>query len=143
MRNVFKYSGLAIMLIIVGIAVSACANNGGGGGGGASNTPEGAVKAWFDAALSGNADGVRAETCASGQESVDQVADSFGAMSEGGEVDGSGLTFTKASEEGDRATVNVGGTIKVTVAGTSVDQPMTDLTVPLVKENGAWKVCDV
>lgn len=139
MNKFMKYPALMVLLLLVAMVAAACNS---GGGGGTSNTPEAAAKAWFDAALAGNLDGVKAQTCAAGQDSVETAATAFSSFSStGATVDASGLTYTKASESGDDATVTVGGTMKVTAAGQSVDQPMENVTMPLKKESGAWKVC--
>jgi hypothetical protein len=140
MNKFMKYPALVVLLLLVAVVVAACDT--GGGGGGTSNTPEGAAKAWFEAALSGNLDGVKAQTCAAGQESVETAAAAFGSLgASGATVDASGLTYTKDSETGDDATVTVGGTVKVTAAGQEVEQPMEPVPMPLRKESGAWKVC--
>jgi hypothetical protein len=137
MRTLVKYSSLAVLLLTVALVASAC-----GGGGGTSNTPDGAVKAWFDAAFAGNVDTVKANTCSASQATVETSSEQFAAIAgAGATVDTSGLTYTKATESGDNATVSIGGNIKVTVAGVDSEQPMTGMTVPLVKESGAWKVC--
>lgn len=135
MNKFIKYPALAVLLLLVAVVAAACDS-----GGGTSNTPEDAAKAWFDAAFAGNADGVRAQTCAAEQEGVETAITAFGAG--GSSVDVSGLTFTKATEEGDRATVTLGGSIKVTAEGQEIEQPMEDITVPLIKEDNAWKVCE-
>lgn len=136
MNKFMKYPALVVLLLLVAVVTAAC-----GGGGGTSNTPEGAVKAWFDAAFANNVDGVKAQTCAASQTEIETAAAGFGSFSTGGAtVDASGLTYTKATEAGDNATVTVGGNVKVTAAGQEVEQPMEGITIPLVKESGAWKV---
>lgn len=140
MNKFMKYTALMVLLLLVAMVAAAC--NSGGGGGGTSNTPEAAAKAWFEAALAGNLDAVKAQTCAAGQESVETAAAAFGSLgATGATVDASGLTYTKSSESGDDATVTIGGTVKVTAAGQEVEQPMESVPMPLKKEDGAWKVC--
>jgi len=139
MNKFMKYPALMVLLLLVAMVAAACNS---GGGGTASNTPEAAAKAWFEAALAGNLDGAKAQTCAAGQNSVETAVTAFSSFgSTGATVDASGLTYTKASESGDDATVTIGGTIKVSAAGQEVDQPMENVTMPLKKEDGAWKVC--
>lgn len=139
MNKFLKYPALMVLLLLVAMVAAAC----GGGGGGTSNTPEDATKAFFEASFAGNADATRAQTCASLQESLDTyleaVSTSFATTETS--VDVSGLTYTKASESGDNAVVNVGGTMNATVAGQSAEIPFEGAEIPLVKENGAWKVC--
>lgn len=137
MNKFMKYPALVVLLLVIAVVTAAC-----GGGGGTSNTPEGAVKAWFDAAFASNIDGVKAQTCSASQNEIEAAAAGFASLATGGAtVDASGLTYTKATEAGDNATVTVGGSMKVTAAGQEMDQPMEGITVPLVKESGAWKVC--
>jgi hypothetical protein len=138
MNKFMKYPALVVLLLLVAMVAAACNS----GGGGTSNTPEGAVKAWFDAAFANNIDGVKAQTCAASQTEIETAAAGFASLATGGAtVDASGLTYTKATESGDNATVTVGGSMKVTAAGQEVEQPMEGITVPVVKESGAWKVC--
>lgn len=140
MNKFMKYPALMVLLLLVAFVAAACDS----GGGGTSNTPEDAAKAWFEAALGGNLDSVKAQTCAAGQENAEAAATAFSSFSStGATVDPSGLTYTKATEAGDDATVDIGGTLKVSVGGQDVDQPMENVTMPLKKENGAWKVCGV
>jgi hypothetical protein len=140
MNKFMKYPALVVLLLLVAVVVAACDT--GGGGGGTSNTPEAAVKAWFDAAFANNVDGVKAQTCAASQNEIEAAAAGFASLATGGAtVDASGLTYTKATESGDNATVTVGGSMKVTAAGQEMDQPMEGITVPVVRESGAWKVC--
>jgi hypothetical protein len=134
-NKVLKSSALAAALLIVAITAAAC-----GGAGSAGNTPEGAVKAWFDAAFAGNVEGVKAQTCSAGQAMVTEAVDEFGNSPT--PIDASGLTFTKASEEGNSAVVTISGSFKTTVEGQELDLPLDGMTLPLVLENGSWKVCN-
>jgi hypothetical protein len=141
MNKFVKYPALMVMMLLVAMVAAAC--NSGGGGGGTSNTPEDATKAFFEASFSGNADQARATSCASLHESLatylDAVSSTFATAD--ASVDLSGLTFTKASESGDNAVVNVGGTMSATIAGQSAEVPFEGAEIPLVKEGGSWKVC--
>jgi hypothetical protein len=128
-----KQSALAVLLLTIAIVAAAC------GGGSAGNTPEDAVKAWFDAAFAADIDGVKAQTCAAAQAMVEEMAAAFGA--EGTDVDASGLTFTTASQEGNSAVVTIGGSFKTTVQGQEMELPLDGMILPLVLENGSWKVC--
>jgi hypothetical protein len=140
MNKFVKYPALMVMMLLVAMVAAACNS----GGGGASNTPEDAAKAWFEAAFSNNLDALKAQTCAASQDQVETVAEAYATLGEtGSAVDTSGLTYTKASESGDNATVNIGGSVKATVQGVEMDQPMPEIPMPLVKENGAWKVCNL
>ena len=134
MNKLLKYPVFAAALILIAILVSAC-----GGSSGPGNTPEGAVKAWFDAAFAADIDGVKAQTCASAQGMVEEMASAFGA--EGSPVDGSGLTFTTASTDATTAVVSVSGSTKTTIQGQEVEVPLDGAILPVVLENGSWKVC--
>jgi hypothetical protein len=139
MRKFMKYPALIVLLLLVAMVAAACNS----GGGGTSNTPEGATKAFFDAAFAGDAATARAQACASEQENIatyiDAISSSFSTVEASADV--SGLTYTKASESGDTATVTVGGNMSVTVAGQTTEVPFEGAEVPLVRESGAWKVC--
>lgn len=148
MQTLMKRGALVLALIVVSMVIAACGDNGGGNGGGgggsASNTPEGAAKAFWEAAYSGNAEVAKANACAAGQDMIDEAVAGMSAISaSGATLDFSGLTYTKASESGDDATVSIGGALKVTVAGQTTEQPLGDSipAIPLKREGGVWKVC--
>lgn len=143
-RTVAKRGALILALLLISMVAAAC-----GGGGGSTttsttgNTPEAGAKAFFDAAFGGNADAAKAAICSAGQATADQMVSAFAAAAAAGTADTSGLTYAKASESGDDAVVNLGGTLKVTVAGTTTDVPYegSGVAVPMKREGGVWKVC--
>lgn len=138
-----------VALVVLAMVVAAC---GGGGGNptaapsGASGTPEDTVKAFFTAVFTEENPDVANLLCAAVAEQAADMVAGFGSMkttleAAGGTLDISGLTYTKTSEEGDKATVEVAGKIKVTVAGTDTEQDFPAAPVPVTKEGDAWKVC--
>ena len=129
-----KYPVLAVALMFVAIAAAAC-----GGIGGAGNTPEDSVKAWFDAAFAGNTEGVEAQTCAAAQGMIGELTAAFGA--DGNPVDASGLIYSTASVDATTAVVSINGSAKKTVEGQEIEVPLDGAILPLVLENGSWKVC--
>jgi hypothetical protein len=154
MRATLKGMSLVVLLLAISLVAAACQNNGGGGGdttGGdttGGGSPADVARAWFNAAFAGDADTVRANTCTAGQDQAQTVADTYAGMTaalQGAEVDYSGLTYTTANESGDNATVEIGGNVRVTVAGQTTEQPMSGgdepIEMPLVREGGVWKVC--
>lgn len=58
-------------------------------------------------------------------------------------LDTAGLTYTVSDQTDTSANVTVGGTLKVTIAGTAQDIPMGDanMVIPVKKEGDAWKIC--
>lgn len=136
MNKAFRHPIFVAALVMAAVMMAAC-----GGTGSAGNTPEDAVKAWFEAAFAANVDGVKAQTCAGAQGMVEEMAATFGA--EGVPVDSSGLTFTTASQEGNSAVVTISGSFKTTVQGQEMELPLDGMTLPLVLEDGAWKVCNL
>lgn len=134
MNKFLKYSVFAAALVVIAVMATAC-----GGADSAGNTPEAAVKAWFDAAFAANIDGVKAQTCSAAQGMVEEMAATFGA--EGSPVDGSGLTFTAATSDATTAVVSISGSAKATIEGEEVEIPLDGAILPLVLENGSWKVC--
>lgn len=109
--------------------------------------PDAVARAWFVAAFAGDAATLLGHTCEAGQNAAMSVVESFSALADSrldSAVDLSGLTYTTVRDNGDAATVEVGGSIVVTVAGQTVEQPLTGdepIEMPLVREGGAWKVC--
>lgn len=64
--------------------------------------------------------------------------------SAGAKLDLTGITYTvQDGATADKATVAIGGKIVADMAGTKQDLPFdgTSMTLPMVKEDGTWKVC--
>jgi hypothetical protein len=79
-------------------------------------------------------------TCAAQHESLAGVAGVLGSL-EGGGLDLSGLSFKTTEQSGDTASVQVTGKLKVTLLGQALEEDI-DEAMPMVKEDGKWKVCD-
>lgn len=134
-----RYS--VIVTVMLAFLLAAC----GGGGNDANSSsaagPADAAKSLFTAMFKG--EDVSSMLCAAAPAGMKEGLDAMKAAftTGGAEVDTSGMTFTVKSENGDKAEVEVAGKLKVTVAGTSTEQDWPASTIPLTKENGAWKAC--
>ncbi|MEZ4670248.1 MAG: hypothetical protein R3E39_20265 [Anaerolineae bacterium] len=131
-----------VVTLLLAFLLAAC----GGGGNDANSSSSGgspadAAKSLFTAMFKG--EDVSGMLCAAAPDGMKEGLDAMKAAftTGGAEVDTSGMTFTVKSESGDKAEVEVAGKLKVTVAGTSTEQDWPSSTIPLTKENGAWKAC--
>jgi hypothetical protein len=147
----FGRKTLALLaLMMVAVVAAAC----GGGGGGDTGSPEGAVEGFINAALGDlDFDAAAEFVCA---ELQDQVAAEAAGLEEieasGASIDVGGLTYETVSEDGDNATVSIGGEISVSIEieGETIEQslPLDEFAgdgggeIPVVFEDGEWKVCD-
>lgn len=137
-----------IAVLMLALVLAAC------GGGAApaatqpaaqTDTPESVAKTFVEATFSGNIESARTVVCAAmAAELTDEAAAAMSAMAEA-TMDFSGLTFTASDVTDTSATVTVGGVLKMTMGEESQDLNFADMgpnaAFPLVKENGAWKVC--
>jgi putative NADH-flavin reductase len=104
--------------------------------------PDAVVAAWFDAAFAGDVATAASLTCHDSVDSASAVVSAFESMSaDATTIDTNGLTYTVLEITGMDATVVVGGSMSVTVAGQTAVQPLDDVSVPLRSEFGQWKVC--
>lgn len=130
---------LITAMMIIALVSAAC---GGGGGGGGSGSATDAAKTFFEALIKADGNALRGSLCAAQQaaitdEVVSSLASSIGGT--GAELDTSGITYTLEGTN-----VVLGGTMKVSVQGQSVDVPMSQFplgSLPVVEEGGGWKVC--
>lgn len=131
-----------LILVVLALALVACGGGASSGGGG---KPEDATKAFFEAVFTGKGNAGDL-VCSSAKAQVEQMQKSFDQVktamtASGGQLDLSGLTYTKTTESGDNATVEVAGKMKVSVGGQTQEQEFPKVPVPMKKENNAWKVC--
>ncbi len=110
-----------------------------------SDTPESVASAFFQASFAGDIETAKNYVCAAmASEISDEAAAAMAAMAEA-KMDFSGVTFTASDVTDTSATVTASGTLKVEMAGVTQELNFADMgpgaSVPLVKENGAWKVC--
>jgi hypothetical protein len=116
-------------------------NSGATGG----DDPTAPVKGFYEAAFSGG--DVASFICSAvSAEVAEAMKTSFSSMAQsmtGATFDLSGLTYTAGEISGDKTTVKIGGKIVADISGVKQDLPMGDanIEVPVVKENGVWKVC--
>ena len=134
----FNRVSLMLVLVVVAMLAAAC----GGGSGTGAGSADGAAKAWFEALLKADGNALRNNMCDAQKAAITDAVVSSLATSlsgAGATMDTAGVTYTVNGSN-----VTLGGTMKVTAAGQSVDVPMTSFplgTLPVVQEGGTWKVC--
>ncbi|HUN09261.1 MAG TPA: hypothetical protein PLQ56_21820 [Aggregatilineales bacterium] len=138
-----------VMLVVIALIAAACggqaATTGDANSSASGGSPADTVKSFITAVFTGEGD-ISSFVCSSMDEAqrtamlsaMNSMADSL--KQANATVDLSGLTFTVQDETAESATVVVGGSMKVTMAGTTQDSPMGDATFPVRNENG-WKLC--
>lgn len=134
---------LIVAMMVIALVSAAC---GGGGGGGGAGSATDAAKAFIEATFKGDFNALRNSVCEArrGELTAEQeaaITAGLQSMGGAGAVDTSGITYTLNSENN---TVTLGGTIKVTVQGTTVDAPVESMFaegLPVLQEGGSWKVC--
>jgi len=131
-------------LVVMSMLIAACGGDGGTGGGGASgDSPDAAARNWFTAYFNGDVEAVGNLTCAAQRDAMVQGAEAIGAVE--AEYDLSGLSFSVTEQTDTTAVVTGSGSVRVTAAGQTVEQPVDQSGVPptlnLVREDNAWKVC--
>lgn len=135
--KLFNKVGLMLALIVIALVAAAC------GGGGGSGSATDAAKSFMEAVFKADANAMRNVTCDAqkGQITDDMVSNLREGLAQMGQnVDISGLTYTYDSST---KMVKIGGNIKATVQGVSVDVPIASMfpEFPVVEEGGGWKVC--
>jgi ABC-type glycerol-3-phosphate transport system substrate-binding protein len=148
---------LIVALLALSLTLAAC----GGGAPAATAVPSGdnassaagagspadAVRGYFQAIYTGEGDiasmfcgAYTEEQRAAATEALQSVTAAFAAAGTDVTIDTSGLTFTTQDETAETASVVAGGSVSVTVAGTTQEVPIAETTIQLRNENG-WKVC--
>ena len=143
-----KRSILAVMILAMGVILSACGGNNGSNSnnsssGGGNGSPSDAVKGYLTAVFAGNAiDSYLCTSDSAGSAAIKQGMNTIktSLSASGATIDVSGLTYTVANQTSDTADVKVAGTLKMTVGGNSSDAPFQAMTVKTKNESG-WKVC--
>lgn len=123
-------SALAILLIVL---IAACGNEG--------SPPDQAAKQWFEALANGDANGLQDLTCAAQQDSATGLTGLLAGLGEEIELDVSGLSFKTIEQGKDTASVQVTGKIQMFLLGQKQEEEI-DEAVPVVKEDGKWRVCN-
>ncbi|GEM_PF-1469926 len=138
-----------LTLIAVLAACGGTSTTGGGGASSAGDPPEVVARNWFTAYLNADPDAAANLTCTPQRDSmragVQAFADAQAAAPTQGEFDLSGLNFTIDSQSENTATLSASGSIRVTIAGQTVEQSVDQfgipVTVELALEGSSWLVC--
>src|SRR5260221_3706398 len=114
------------------------------GGGAAAGNPADAAKGFLNAVFTGG--DINTYLCTSNAAGAKALSDGMAAIKSGlaaggAKIDVSGLTFDAGTVSGDTATVKVGGSMKVSVAGVDNNVPYSGVSIPVKNEGGTWKVC--
>jgi len=99
-------------------------------------------KAWLEGIFNADAQVIRDNMCQA-QRAVmtDEIVETLESSMSGAIVDMTGVVFTFNDAT---KVVQVSGSLKITIQGTSVDVPMSSFPLgdlPMVQENGRWLVC--
>ena len=128
---------------------------------GGGNTPEGTVQAAIEAVRDLDVQRLQELTCKADRDEFDSDLSDFGMQGmtleealaeEDIELDLSGLGSEVVSIEGDRASVRLSGTVGISTQGFSMtfdmdellamtDTNQDDTLIPLVREEGEWRIC--
>ena len=114
------------------------------GGAASSTNPADTAKGLYTALFTGG--DITTYLCTSNAAAAKSLSEGLVAMrdtiaSSSATIDVSGMTFDAGTVSGDSAQVKVGGSFKVTHAGTARDIPVSAETITLKNEGGAWKIC--
>ncbi|MCL4253546.1 MAG: hypothetical protein KJ043_07190 [Anaerolineae bacterium] len=108
------------------------------------STPENVAKIWLEGIFNADAKVIRDNLCeAQRAEITDEVVETLASSMSGTgmTIDMTGVIYTFNEAE---QSVQVSGSLKVTVQDTSVDVPMSSFPLadlPMIEENGRWFVC--
>ncbi len=126
---------IAVMVMVVSLFVVGC--------GGSSGGPADAARDFFKNMFS---DKVGDYICKSAGDEAMQALGMLGALSTmaGGvkiEMNTDGMKFQTVKEDDKKAVVKVSGKMKISVAGQTMEEEFPEQEIPMVKEDGKWKVC--
>jgi hypothetical protein len=130
-------SALAVILIL-SVWLSACGTGSAGGA-------VGAVQNWLAVYAQYDSKGVIDLTCLAQKAQITQAVAEFNntdlaTLKDLFVFNFARLTFKENSNDGKTAVIHLGGQMAVTIFGQTQNQDM-DQDVPVVFENGQWKVC--
>jgi len=129
-----------VAILMMATILAACGGAPATTGGG---TPEAATKTFVEASFSGNIEAARTVVCAAMAAMLtDEAAATMSAMA-GVETDFSGLIFTASDVTDTSANVTVSGIMKIAGQEMNFADMVPGAAFPLIKEGGAWKVCQV
>lgn len=125
------FSLLAILLV-------ACS------GGGSGDSPSTVARSFMEAFGRLDVEAMRPLICTEQADQIDGLTDSLASAGEV-TIDVSNVTYEDGPVNGDNATVNMSGDIEMAAQGQEMTLPVGDMfnggTLPMVRENGSWKVC--
>ncbi len=124
---------LSLVTIFLLVSTAACSAGGG--------SPDQAAKQWFEALAKGDENGLKDLTCAAQQDSATGLTGLLAGLGEEMELDVSDLSFETTEQSRDTASVQVTGKMKMSLLGQEQEEE-ADEAVPMVKEDGKWKVCN-
>jgi len=125
---------VTVFLILI-VLMAAC------GGGGDGGSPDQVAKQWLEALAKGDKNALKDLTCIAQQESVAGTTGFLAGLGEEMGLDVSALSFTTTEQSEDKASLQVTGKIRMTLLGVEQEEEI-DEAMPMVKEDGKWKVCD-
>jgi hypothetical protein len=145
-KNMKKWMSLIAAMLLVSVLAACGGAAPAGGGTTAGAGPEAVAKTFIEASFTANLEAARSVACAALTATLtDETAASMQEMMSEANPDFSALTYTVSDQTDTSATVTVGGTLKMTVAGVTQDMNFADMgpaaILPIVKEGDAWKVC--
>jgi hypothetical protein len=140
-NNMKRFFAIAAFAVVIASLLVAC-----GGG----DSPETAVREWMQALLDMDGNKLIERTCEASQSDVQQAGALVSVLGiAGNEVGGqsakadlSSLSFQATNKGSDTAQVHVQGKLRVAFMGLAQEQKY-DQTIPVVLEDGKWKVCDL
>jgi tetratricopeptide (TPR) repeat protein len=158
MSNVVFFSSVGVILLVGGMILAAIAMPLLSGG---SNTPEATVQSAIEAVRNLDVQRLQELTCKADRSEFDSDLSDFGMQGmtlddalaeEDIELDLSDLGSEVVSVEDDRASVRLSGTVGISMDGFSMtfdmdellamsDVNMDDTLIPLVYEEGEWRIC--
>lgn len=136
------HASRTLRLAALALALAACGGSGEG-------SPATAARAWYEAISRLDLQAVARLTCAQERASVERSIEQLGpsgsetnlqTLKEVFQIDVSGVSYEERSVDGNAASVRITGVLKATASGQTQERTI-DAEVPVVKEEGAWKVC--
>lgn len=132
----FKKFSLLVALCLLGLFLFGC-----GGGG---SDPASVVESAMNAMITGEVDSLGEYVCADILPQAEEAAKMLKVSTEeeGGKIELTNMSYKVTSEEGDKATVEVSGTVKATHPEYGdMEEDVTE-SMDVIKEDGKWKVCN-
>lgn len=133
--KLFSRTGFIFVMMIIVLVSTACGGN---------NSPTGVAKTFFEGLLKADAATIRSVLCeARIADAKDEIFDTMSDATKDGNFDLSNVTYTYSEAA---KIVTLGGIIRATVRGVSVDVPASNILpygLPVIEEGGNWRVCSL